>query len=76
MLVKYLVERYAGKLGKEMTGIRKKTLELFQTYSWPGNIRELQNVIERAVVLSDGDTFWVDPKFLIFRKLTDALSRV
>jgi len=39
-------------------------LELFQAYAWPGNIRELQNVVERAVVLSDGDTFWVDESWL------------
>jgi formate hydrogenlyase transcriptional activator len=64
VLVEYLVERYAKKAGKRITNIRKKTLELFQAYAWPGNIRELQNVVERAVVLSDGDTFWVDESWL------------
>src|ERR1700678_2210373 len=64
ILVEYLVERYAKKVGKRITNIRKKTLELFQAYDWPGNIRELQNVVERAVVLSDGDTFWVDQSWL------------
>jgi PAS domain S-box-containing protein len=57
VLVEYLVERYAKKAGKKITHITKKTLELFQAYGWPGNIRELQNVVERTVVLSDGDTF-------------------
>jgi formate hydrogenlyase transcriptional activator len=64
VLVEYLVERYAKKAGKKITHIAKKTLELFQAYGWPGNIRELQNVVERAVVLSDGDTFWVDGSWL------------
>jgi len=64
MLVEYLVERYAKKAGKKLTHITKKTLELFQAYGWPGNIRELQNVVERAVVLSDGDTFSVDESWL------------
>jgi formate hydrogenlyase transcriptional activator len=64
VLVEYLVERYAKKAGKKITHITKKTLELFQAYGWPGNIRELQNVVERAVVLSDGDTFWVDGSWL------------
>src|SRR5580658_9013744 len=64
MLLEYLVERYAKKAGKKITHITKKTLELFQAYGWPGNIRELQNVVERAVVLSDGDTFSVDESWL------------
>jgi len=64
VLVEYLVERYAKKAGKKITHITKKTLELFQTYDWPGNIRELQNVVERAVVLSGGNTFSVDESWL------------
>src|SRR5207247_1328044 len=64
LLVEYLIERYAKKAGKKIRNISKKTLELFQAYDWPGNIRELQNVIERAVVLCDGDTFFVDETWL------------
>jgi formate hydrogenlyase transcriptional activator len=64
LLVEYLIERYAKKAGKKITTIRKQTLELFQAYDWPGNIRELQNVIERAVVLCDGETFSVDETWL------------
>jgi formate hydrogenlyase transcriptional activator len=52
LLVEYLIDRYAKKAGKKFRRIRKKTLELFETYDWPGNVRELQNVIERAVVLT------------------------
>jgi formate hydrogenlyase transcriptional activator len=64
LLVEYLIERYAKKAGKKIRNIGKKTLELFQAYDWPGNIRELQNVIERAVVLCDSETFSVDETWL------------
>ncbi len=64
MLVRYLVERYATKARKRIRHIGKNTMELFQAYDWPGNIRELQNVIERAVVLCDGETFAIDDSWL------------
>src|SRR6266481_2268793 len=64
LLVDYLIERFGTKAGKRFRSINKKTLELFQAYNWPGNIRELQNVIERAVILSEGDTFSVDETWL------------
>jgi formate hydrogenlyase transcriptional activator len=64
LLVEYLIERYAKKAGKKIRNIQKKSLELFQAYDWPGNIRELQNVIERAVVLCDSETFSVDETWL------------
>jgi formate hydrogenlyase transcriptional activator len=64
LLVEYLIQRYATKGGKRIGHINKNTLALFQTYSWPGNIRELQNVIERAVILCDGDTLSVDETWL------------
>jgi formate hydrogenlyase transcriptional activator len=64
LLVEYLIERYAKKAGKKIRHIKKKTLELFQRYDWPGNIRELQNVIERAVILCDGEEFAVDESWL------------
>jgi PAS domain S-box-containing protein len=64
LLVEYLVERYAKKTGKKIGHIKKKTLDLFQGYDWPGNIRELQNVVERAVILCDGETFSVDETWL------------
>jgi formate hydrogenlyase transcriptional activator len=65
VLVEYLIDRYAQKTGKKIRNISKKTLELFQTYDWPGNIRELQNVVERAVILCDGETFSVDETWLM-----------
>jgi formate hydrogenlyase transcriptional activator len=64
-LVEYFIDRYAKKAGKKIRKIEKKTMELFQTYKWPGNIRELQNVVERAVILCDDDTFSVDETWLI-----------
>jgi formate hydrogenlyase transcriptional activator len=64
LLVEYLVDRYAKKAGKRIRSISKDTLSLFRSYNWPGNIRELQNVVERAVILCDGETFCVDPSWL------------
>ena len=77
LLVEYLVERYSKKVGKRIRKISKRTLDLFQTYDWPGNIRELQNVVERAVILSDGETFTVDESWLRPRETSDGrrLSR-
>ena len=65
LLVAYLAQRYASKMGKKINGIDKKALALFQTYHWPGNIRELQNVVERAVILCDGGTLTVDENWLM-----------
>jgi len=64
LLVEYFIDRYAKKAGKNFSNITNKTLQLFQAYDWPGNIRELQNVIERAVILCDGETFSVDEAWL------------
>ena len=64
MLVEYFVQRYASRAGKPIRSIDKKTLQLLQAYDWPGNIRELQNVIERSVILSSGGVFTVDELWL------------
>src|SRR5713226_3258755 len=64
MLVEYFVQRYASRAGKNIRSMDKKTLDLLQSYDWPGNIRELQNVIERSVILSTGDVFSVDELWL------------
>jgi formate hydrogenlyase transcriptional activator len=60
LLAKYLIEQYAASIGKKFNKIDKKTLALLQAYNWPGNIRELQNVIQRAVILCDGETLSID----------------
>jgi len=64
MLVEYFVKRYAEKAGKQIRKIDKATLELCQSYPWPGNIRELQNIVERSVILCSGDTFWIEKAWL------------
>jgi formate hydrogenlyase transcriptional activator len=64
MLVEYFIDRYARNAGKRIRNVEKSTMELLLAYSWPGNIRELQNVIERSVILCDGDTISVDPNWL------------
>jgi formate hydrogenlyase transcriptional activator len=64
MLVEYFVKRYAEKARKRITRIDKNTIKLCQSYRWPGNIRELQNIIERSVILCSGDTFSVDDGWL------------
>jgi len=59
-LVEHLVERFAKSMGKTFLTTRLNTIETLQSYDWPGNIRELQNVIERSVILSQGDVFSID----------------
>jgi PAS domain S-box-containing protein len=64
VLVEYFIDRYASKSGKKIRSINKKSLELLRAYSWPGNIRELQNVIERAVIVCESDTLAIDENWL------------
>ncbi len=64
LLVEYFIDRYARKAGKNIKRVNKKTLELLQSYLWPGNIRELQNVIERSVILCDTEIFSIDRNWL------------
>jgi PAS domain S-box-containing protein len=64
ILVEYFVQRYASRAGRNIRSIDQKTLDLLQSYDWPGNIRELQNVIERSIILSSTDVFSVDELWL------------
>jgi PAS domain S-box-containing protein len=64
VLVAYFIDRYARKAGKRFRGVNKKSLELLQSYPWPGNIRELQNIIERSVIVCDTENFSVDESWL------------
>jgi formate hydrogenlyase transcriptional activator len=64
LLAKYFIERYAANGGKRIRRVEKRTAELLEGYHWPGNIRELQNVIERAMIFCDSDTFFVEQAWL------------
>jgi formate hydrogenlyase transcriptional activator len=81
LLVEYFIDRFGKKAGKKFGTIDKKSLGLLQAYDWPGNIRELQNVIERAVILCEGETFsvdetWLRPELPVARSRPSALNRV
>ena len=64
LLVEYFIDRFARKAGKTIRGMNKKTLDLFLSYPWPGNIRELQNVVERSVIVCETENFSVDESWL------------
>ena len=64
ILVEYFVKRFAEQMAKRIRQIDKRTLELCERYPWPGNIRELQNIVERSVILCTGDTFSIDEAWL------------
>jgi PAS domain S-box-containing protein len=64
VLVEYFVDRFAKKAGRNIRSIEKRALELLESYSWPGNIRELQNVIERAVIVCETETLTIEGSWL------------
>ncbi len=64
LLVEYFIAHFARKAGKSFRGINKKTLDLLRSYPWPGNIRELQNVVERSVIVCETENFSVDESWL------------
>jgi DNA-binding NtrC family response regulator len=63
-LVEHFIRLHAGRAGKKVRAVDEKTLEMLRTYSWPGNIRELQNVIERWVIVSDTEVLSADESWL------------
>jgi len=69
VLVEYFIDRCARNAGKNIRGIEKKSLDLLQSYAWPGNIRELQNVIERSVIMCETENFSVDKTWLAHQPL-------
>jgi DNA-binding NtrC family response regulator len=73
LLVEYFVARFASKTGKKITGINKTSMELLQSYQWPGNIRELQNLLERSVIICDSENLSVEESWLAKRPLTGDL---
>ncbi len=69
LLVEYFIHRYARKAGKSIRGMNAKSLDLLQSYAWPGNIRELQNIIERSVIVCDTENFSIDESWLSWQPL-------
>jgi PAS domain S-box-containing protein len=74
LLVEYFIDRYARKAGKNIRSVDKTTLQLLQSYPWPGNIRELQNVIERSIIVCETETFTVDESWLSQRPIDTRLG--
>jgi formate hydrogenlyase transcriptional activator len=74
LLVEYFIDRYARKARKGFQTVHKQSLDLLQSYSWPGNIRELQNVIERSVIVCETGTFAVDESWLSRRPVASEQS--
>ncbi|HEY1755265.1 MAG TPA: sigma 54-interacting transcriptional regulator [Bryobacteraceae bacterium] len=70
LLVRYFLNRYAREAGRRFTAVDKKSLDLLQAYAWPGNIRELQNVIERSVIVSETEILSVDGSWLSRQRST------
>jgi len=64
LLVEYFIAHFARKEGKCFRGINRKTMDLLLSYPWPGNIRELQNVVERSVIVCETENFSVDESWL------------
>jgi len=63
-LISYFVDRYAKRAGRKIRAIRKRALDLLESYSWPGNIRELQNIVERSLIVCETDEFMIDKSWL------------
>ncbi|MCI0535168.1 MAG: sigma 54-interacting transcriptional regulator [Verrucomicrobiales bacterium] len=62
LLVQFLVAKFGARVGRRIEAIEKKTMALLEAYRWPGNIRELENILERAIILSNGSTLAIDPE--------------
>ncbi len=74
LLVEHFTNRFASRAGKSINRISKKTLNLLESHDWPGNIRELQNLVERAVILSETDDLYVDEQWLSGRRSTPGVT--
>lgn len=64
LLVRFLIDKFAARIGKRVAGISDESLRRLQSYRWPGNVRELENLIERAIILTDGPSIEIDPETL------------
>ena len=73
LLVEYFIDRFANKAGKKIRDMDANTMTLLQSYPWPGNIRELQNVIERSVIICETETFFIDESWLPLESVSTPL---
>jgi PAS domain S-box-containing protein len=81
LLVEYFIDRYASKSGKKIRSIAKTTLDRLKSYAWPGNIRELQNVVERSVIVCDTESFtvdesWLSPRAEVANSVSQLLAKI
>jgi transcriptional regulator with GAF, ATPase, and Fis domain len=73
LLVQFLVAKFGAQVGRVIESIDQETMQRLTSYSWPGNIRELENILERAIILSDGPTLVIGPE--VFMKNASARER-
>jgi formate hydrogenlyase transcriptional activator len=64
LLVQFLINKYSARIGKRVETVSQETMQRLVAYRWPGNIRELENVLERAVILATGPTLEIDVDLL------------
>ena len=76
LLVNFFLSKFAKSLGKEVRGVSQRSMESLSRYTWPGNIRELQNVIERAVVLAKGPVVQIDDSMLLADEAAEGPSYI
>lgn len=74
LLVQFLVAKFGARVGRRIEAIEKATMERLESYRWPGNIRELENILERAIILANGPTLEIDPE--VFGPLTGSNPRM
>lgn len=64
LLVRFLVEKFAARVGRRIDQVSAQTMDRLKAYAWPGNVRELENVIERAIILASTETLEIEPEML------------
>lgn len=73
LLVQSFVKEFAKTFGKGIESIDKDSIDTLQRYTWPGNIRELRNTVERAMILTSGPRLFIDPPSVSFNDATPSL---
>ncbi len=76
LLVHFLVKKFALRIGKHQGEVSGTTMQRLMDYPWPGNIRELENVLERALILASGDALEIGPDLLPLSSPAPAIGQV